>query len=116
MNPDSEHLDEGALGELRMVLGSDFAVLVQTFLDDSALRLASMRSALAQANHEAVREAAHSFKGSSMNLGALRLAAFCRQLEDQARAGNAAALPGLIELLGTEFAVVAGLLQPSRQG
>ena len=60
-------------------------------------------------------EAAHSFKGSCSNMGAVLLASLCKQLEDLARREQ---LDGVAPLLGhieREFAIVRILFKGERQ-
>jgi len=83
-----QHLDAQAVVELKGVMGSDFALLVQTFFSDSDQRIEAVRAALDGADPEALRRAAHSFKGSSSNMGAPHLAELCRELEELGRAGR----------------------------
>lgn len=98
------HLDEQALQELKGIMGSDFPLLVQTFLTDSRQRIAAVSAALDTDDSDALRRAAHSFKGSSSNLGALELAAICQQLEDHGRDGETGAdCPALLSQLAQEF-------------
>lgn len=73
------HLDPDVLATLRDIMGEDqFPVLVHTYLSDSQHRLAQL---LAAVDARALRDAAHSFKGSSCNMGALYLAQLCGTLE-----------------------------------
>lgn len=64
---------------------------------------------------EDLRQAAHSFKGSCSNMGALQLAELCRELEDLARLEQLAAAPELIDRIELEFAIVQRLYQAERQ-
>lgn len=100
------HLDGAALQELRTVMGSEFPLLVQTFIKDSGERVESIRRACAAADADALRRAAHSFKGSSGNMGALQLSELCRQLEELGRDGSTAGAPLLAERLAAEFDAV----------
>jgi len=63
---------------------------------------------------EALRETAHSLKGSSATLGAGRLAQLCRRLEIVAHEGDLAGSKTLIEGIREEFATVAGLLEKEK--
>lgn len=73
------HLDPDVLATLRDIMGEDqFPVLVHTYLSDSEHRLAQL---LAATDARALRDAAHSFKGSSCNMGAAHLAQLCGELE-----------------------------------
>lgn len=110
------HLDQAALQELQAVLGTDFPVLVQTFVADSETRIATLRAVIADADHAAVRDAAHSLKGSSLNLGALHLADLCLQLEQQARHARLNEAPALLAALEAEFRLVASLLTTAARG
>lgn len=74
-------LDMHVIGELREIMGDDFALLIDTFVNDSQVRFADLDKALSAGDAEAFRRAAHSFKGSAGNLGAKQLTDLCRQLE-----------------------------------
>ncbi len=65
--------------------------------------LARMREAVETGDAQGLRQAAHSLKSSSANLGAVAFAQHCRELEMQAKSG---------ELTGTEhrLASMEGLL------
>lgn len=104
------HLDTVTLDELRAVLGDEFAVLVNTFLNDSDKRVSALREALSAQDAERMREAAHSFKGSALNMGAHALAALCRDVEARARAGDLVGLGAAVEAIARELGVVSGLL------
>ena len=76
------------LDELKMLMEDDFTVLLETYIQDSDNRLLALDSAITSQNASEVRELAHSFKGSSANLGAQPLADICLQLETMAREEN----------------------------
>lgn len=103
-------LDQDALSELRAVLGKDFRVLVDTWVADSKVRLQLLQVALAGQDAVALREAAHALKGSSLNLGALRLGDLCLAMESAARAGELGRAPALLAAIDAEYRQVAPLL------
>lgn len=103
-------LDEDTLRELRAVLGKDFRMLVDTWVADCQVRLQLLQAALAGQDAAALREAAHSLKGSSLNLGALRLADHCLAMETAARAGELARAKALLPAIDAEYRQVAPLL------
>lgn len=103
------HLDAAVLTDLRKLMGSDFATLVQTFLADSDQRVASIGAALGRGDAEAVRRAAHSFKGSASNMAAPVLADFCRQIEECGRDGDLATAAALLPELEREYVAVRSL-------
>ncbi|MCY1273159.1 Hpt domain protein [compost metagenome] len=110
------HLDHSVLSALRDVMEDEFPVLLDTFMVDSAERLRQIMQAYAQADCQALRLAAHSFKGSCSNMGAPVLAGLCKQLEDFARREQLADAPVLIHQIEQEFGLVRDLLQDERQG
>lgn len=100
------HLDRDTLDELRMIMGTEFSGLLNTFLQDSTQRVATVERELAARNATGLRAAAHSFKGSSSNMGARQLAQLCREIEDLALAGDLEACAPLVTALVAEFAAV----------
>jgi HPt (histidine-containing phosphotransfer) domain-containing protein len=75
------------LRELAELSGNpgQFRELINLFLSELELALASMRGAIAQRNAEVVGKLAHGLKGSSASMGAIRLALLCRELEELVR-------------------------------
>ena len=59
--------------------------------------------------------AAHSFKGSSSNMGAVRLAELCHELEQRAKQKNLAGIEKLVEKIDGEFAIIRPLYEAERQ-
>lgn len=80
-----QELDREILDELVEVMGREFRTLVTSFLNDGDRRIQALEQAIREGDAERVREVAHSFKGSSSNLGAPRLAELCRRLESLGR-------------------------------
>ncbi len=88
-----EHLDSETLNTLKQVMEDDFGLLIETFKQDSVDRLKKLHEVIQTSDADLIRRAAHSFKGSSSNIGALQLSVMCAALEKKAVAGN---LEGLI--------------------
>lgn len=107
------HLDDGLLDELRLLLEDDFVDLLETFLDDARQRLADLQSAMAAPVPDAdrLRRTAHSFKGSCLNVGAVRLAQCCRRLEDSTAEGALQQADAMVADIGQELAAVEPLLR-----
>jgi HPt (histidine-containing phosphotransfer) domain-containing protein len=82
MSGANQHLDLDALKELQAVMGEEFSLLIETFTSDSILRIEGIKEAVAAQDAEAIRRAAHSFKGSASNMAAPNLTSLCRSLED----------------------------------
>jgi signal transduction histidine kinase/CheY-like chemotaxis protein len=115
----SAGLDPAPLEQLRRLEASTgrsiLREVVDTFLAETPQRLAKLREALSGGDGEALALFAHSLKGSSGQLGAVRLASLCRELEAAGRAGapahRAAALALTLTALERELARVEPLLR-----
>ena len=93
MNPDEVPVLDGAvLDELRQATGDDAAFiidLVETYVEEGAANLDGMIAAVAAGDPEAIVRPAHTLKSSSASLGAMRLSAIARSVEEAGRAGRA---------------------------
>lgn len=103
-----KHLDPEVLKSLREIMGGDYPYLLQTFLDDTYKREREIREAR---DSLALNAAAHSFKGSCANMGALHLAELCRQLEVRASTEPFAHSAALVTAIEAECSVVRQLYQ-----
>lgn len=65
--------------------------IVRLYFDTTPPLIAQLKAALAASDLDGIRNAAHSLKSGSANLGASDLAQMCAKLEEAARAGNIAA-------------------------
>lgn len=106
-----EHLDYDTLNTLKQVMEDDFALLIDTFVQDSTDRISTLREVMNGADTDLIRRAAHSFKGSSSNIGALQLSALCSAVEKKALANNLEGLAGDLDSIEHEFAQVLVLLR-----
>nr|WP_218878616.1 Hpt domain-containing protein [Pseudomonas flavescens] len=93
----------------------EYPVLLDTFVADSDERLRLLQEAERLQDAQAMRHAAHSFKGSCSNMGAKVLAESCRELEELARRGDLTDSAELIGRVEREFAIVRILLKSERQ-
>lgn len=106
------HLDPDLLGALRDVMEDEFSTLIDTFLVDCEERLQQLTGA---ADATQIVETAHSFKGSSSNMGAIRLAALCHDLEQRAKAQDLGGIETLVAEVAREYAVVRPLYEQARE-
>jgi len=106
------HLDRDILNALQEVMEDEYPTLLDTFLSDSEERLRILRKAEDAAQ---LMNAAHSFKGSSSNMGALRLAALCCRLEKSATHSSKDDIQQLITEIVSEFAIARPLYEEERQ-
>lgn len=108
----SEHyLDEALFEELREILDTEFPTLINTFIQDSGVRLRELTEAFQRGQVDGVRKAAHSLKGASANLGLLRLAEECRLLEEAARDGCLSSDPVTVAAVAREQGRAVDILQ-----
>lgn len=106
----SPRLDEQTLVTLHDVMGEDFPLLIETYMTDAEARLNALVASIAQQDADALRRAAHSFKGSSCNIGALRLGDYCDEMEALALAQNSARWEQQLLRIQEEYAEVERLL------
>ena len=96
---EQDALNRAALENLLAATGGDPAFLselIDTYFEQSATLLPTLRDAVSTGSAEQLRRAAHTLKSNSASLGAEDLAVLCRELEEQGRAG---ALGGAAERL-----------------
>lgn len=101
------HVDTSVIEVLKEVMESEFDILLETFIEDSQERLDQLKLAFAAGEVDAFRRAAHSFKGSSGNLGAHHLSSLCMQAERLAEKGNIGGAELLLNEIVAEYAAVA---------
>ena len=109
---DDTHVDRSVLSALQDVMEGGYPDLLDIFLADSEKRLNVLRTADSAA---LLVETAHSFKGSSSNMGALRLTELCHQLEQQASSLPVNGVQELVREIDLEFASVRPLYEAERQ-
>jgi HPt (histidine-containing phosphotransfer) domain-containing protein len=97
------HVNREVLDTLREVMEDGYPELLDTFLKDSESRLVELQQT---ADAKVLSEVAHSFKGSASNMGAVRLAGLCQDLESNAKGKSPEALAQLVADIHSEFADV----------
>lgn len=106
------HLDHDVLSALQEVMEDEYPLLLETFLSDSQERLRQLHKA-DDANQ--LIATAHSFKGSSSNMGAIRLAELCHELEQRAKELSPGDMKKLVAEIDSEFAIVRRLYEEARK-
>ena len=106
------HMDQAVVNALRDVMEGGFADLLDTFIADSDERVVALIGAQQAAALVAV---AHSFKGSSSNMGAIRLAHLCGLLEERAQKKPLAGIKELVVKIDDEYQMVRRLYRAERQ-
>ena len=107
----ADYLDLDTLDMLKEVMEDDFLVLIETFFNDSRVRINEIEQAIEQQDQEQLRRAAHCFKGSAANLGAHVLSEHCRILEQAAVEGNLSNIKTMQQEIIDHFALVEKLVK-----
>ncbi|MFO7706354.1 MAG: Hpt domain-containing protein [Halopseudomonas sp.] len=111
--PDSPmDLDPAVQSSLRELMHDDYPLLLDTFIQDSEKRLATLALSLAQQDWETFRQTAHSFKGSCGNMGAQALQQACDRAEQAGLHADAEAASQAYGDLQRLFERVQSQLQP----
>ena len=79
-------LDHDMLEELQEIAGDETARIIGLFLEDAPRLIAQLETGSATPDLELMRDAAHTLKSSSANVGALALSAAAKRIELGARA------------------------------
>lgn len=106
-----QHLDLQVVKELKDVMGDEFSLLVDTFVNDSALRIAAINEAVSSGSTDSIRRAAHSFKGSASNMGAVHLANLCGFMEERGRTGEIEGIEQLAQDISSTYRDVQQALE-----
>ena len=110
-------IDLAILGELREAVGDEFAFeLVDTFMEETPGILAEMRTALAIADADGYRRAAHSLKANGKTFGALAFADLARDAELGGFVGDSAIDTGVIAAIEAAYTAAAAELMGLPRG
>jgi HPt (histidine-containing phosphotransfer) domain-containing protein len=101
------HLDHKVLSTLREVMEDGYPLLLETFLIDSEERLRQLKI---DDTYQLIATT-HSFKGSSSNMGAIRLSELCDQLEQRAKELSPGDIEKLVAEIDSEFSIVRSLYE-----
>ena len=107
----SAHLDLEALEMLKEIMDDEFSLLLNTFLTDALERMEQINLAINDQNAEDIKRAAHSFKGSSANIGAHVLQSLCLVLEDAGHNGDILKSSEMATNIEKELIITAQLLK-----
>ena len=109
-----ERLDSGAIERLRLLNRPGdpdiVGLLLEAFEGDSRRQLQAIAEGVRAGDGDLVRRTAHSLKSSSANLGAMRLSALCRDLEESGRIEHLEEARALAALAEEEREAVWALL------
>jgi HPt (histidine-containing phosphotransfer) domain-containing protein len=108
-------IDRATFDALKQTTGPEFALeLVDTFLQEAPSMLDELRRALAAADADKFRRAAHSLKSNGNTFGALTLGALARELELAGVSKVIESGPQALDALTQEYSRVATALTEMR--
>ena len=113
--PQPPVLESEIIDDLRAMLGDEVDRLVDVFLEDTPRLLKELENAAAGPDYDALRDAAHSLKSSSANLGAMSLSAAAKRVELAAREKSLERPAVAVALIANEFARARQSLLATRQ-
>ena len=100
-------LERHALDKIRALQQPDkpniLGKIIKLYLESSSGLITTVRESVEQGDGRALCEAAHSLKSSSANLGAIQLAAVCKELEDMGHEGRTDAAKALMDRIESEY-------------
>jgi HPt (histidine-containing phosphotransfer) domain-containing protein len=117
--PEAEIIDQKTLAALLDSLGGDvdfLKELADAYLDSTPGLLDAMRQAAAAGDAAGLQRAAHTLKTGSASMGALALAALCKQLEDIGKSGVLDGVEPRIHTTAATYEDVARALRDVVQG
>jgi PAS domain S-box-containing protein len=108
-------LDEQDAMERLELEPSEYAELLQMFLESMSKALSEIAAAAAQNNWAQLRQLGHSLKGSSATLGATRISEVAYELETAGENGQRATVFELVDQLEQEFSLLQQVVSPVEQ-
>lgn len=106
--PTEPPLDQRTLNGIRALQQSGapdlLGKLIRLYFESAPALLRQLREAVNQGDPESLRQAAHTLKSSSANLGALSLAALCKELEERGRSRQMDRIAELLDAAEAQYA------------
>jgi len=106
-----DKLDAETIDTLKEVLGDEFGLLMETFLEDVPVKLKQLNEAVQQNDVEALERLAHTLKGSSGNIGAHALSSACATMVNACRQKDTEQAAGQLDSIIAEFEAVRPALE-----
>jgi HPt (histidine-containing phosphotransfer) domain-containing protein len=90
------------------------AQIIDNYLEEAPQLLQAIRVAVARGDTAALKQAAHTLRGASANLGAIALSQLCKTLEAMGDTGIAAGALAVLSQVEAEYATLKVALQLER--
>jgi signal transduction histidine kinase/CheY-like chemotaxis protein/HPt (histidine-containing phosphotransfer) domain-containing protein len=114
-SPRAAPIDVQALASLRALQREGrpdlVSKVIRMFLNHTPTLLDTLRDAVARNDASAIKNAAHSLKSSSGNVGAFTLSALCKEMEEIGRNNATAQATDTLSAIETEYAAVQDVLE-----
>jgi HPt (histidine-containing phosphotransfer) domain-containing protein len=104
-------IDASVFENLSSLMGDEFADLLQAYKEDTTEFAKTLRGACDEDDHAAMQVPAHSMKSSSANIGAMRLSALAKNLEEQVRSDTLESVEQQVSEIEKEFERVVEKLE-----
>lgn len=100
-------LDEEIVNTLVNLMGTGFAALKQTFINNATRKIAELHQAIAARDVERTKLVAHSLKGSCSTIGAKEMATLAKKIEDAIAETDQTLITTLAQVLEQRFKATA---------
>ncbi len=97
------NLNLSLLSELSEIMGDEMGMLIESYFEDSRLKIADLLNKDLGTQQEQIYKLAHSLKGSSRNVGVVEFSDYCEKIEKLARGGRLTRKDISTERLNTLF-------------
>jgi HPt (histidine-containing phosphotransfer) domain-containing protein len=108
-------MDQNSILVLRKTRPQLFERMIAAYLKYSPDAVQKMNDAVVSGDVAALKMSSHSLKSSSANVGAMKLAGLCRQIEDLTKTTEAGAASALVAQASAEFGLVMSFLREQTQ-
>jgi len=95
-------IDFNNLNMLKDILGDELKDVLTIYMDNSPDNVLKLKDAIATNTLSTVQLEAHALKGSSANVGALKLSSICAELEQKAKNSDTESQAGLLSQIERE--------------
>jgi len=106
MKNETAILDPEIVKELKDIMGQDFLLLFTSYISDSENKITELKRAIQNEDIDQIYRVSHSLKGSSLNLGVIKIAELCNKIEMSAVHGDKRSFIDLVQSIDTEFSNV----------
>ncbi len=96
-------IDRPVYNGLKELMGDEFTILIDAYKEDTAEFVRILKDAFDNNDHAAMQVPAHSMKSSSANIGAMRLSALAKKLEEQVRSDTLNNVEQQVQEIEEEF-------------